>query len=395
MKFTANQKRLLDLVAYVVKHTSAVLGSGYILIEVTEDNRLHLHAYDGIACVHVSDDVPVDEPGSALVDGGYVLSAIRSMAKGDVTISGRKRLLFRQGELKRYAKTARVDTFPASPVIGDTLKASLETSELLTAIAAVSFTYTSELRPDLAGFCFDPSGHLVTTDAARLALYPLALEGDTTQSLLVAPALESAIKGAARLAGKVSGVSIRCTPPGWIEFALGGSPGIEVILQIASLGSSFPSQIIPIVQGLAVKADGTMITLAKAELERLLAHTLYIYQRTKGEVILNLAIEANGMRLRMKAPQGEVNDLLPAEVVGPDVSAQVHPLYLSQAVKACPGDNITLTMWSAYDPLYMIDGAGWVSILTPMGDATVAHQHAESRRERAGEAVETDDGGDF
>jgi len=395
MKFTASQKRLLDLVAYVVKYTSAALGSGYVLVDVTEDNRIHFHAYDGITCVHVSDDVPVDEPGSALVDGGYVLSAVRSMAKGDVAVSGKKRLLFRQGELKRYAKTARVDTFPASPVIGDTLKASLEASELLTAIAAVSFTYTSELRPDLAGFCFNPSGNLVTTDAARLALYPLKLEGATTESLLVAPALEQAIKGAAKLVGKISGVSIRCTPPGWIEFALGGPPGIEVVLQIASLGSSFPSQIIPIVQGLAVKAGGTMITLTKTELERALTHTLYVFQRTKGEVILNLAIEANGMRLRMKAPQGEVNDLLPAEVVGPEVNALVHPLYLSQAVKACPGDNITLTMWSAHDPLYMIDGAGWVSILTPMGNREVAAQHAASRRERAGEPAEADDDGDF
>ncbi|GAG49118.1 unnamed protein product, partial [marine sediment metagenome] len=73
----------------------------------------------------------------------------------------------------------------------------------------------------------------------------------------------------------------------------------------------------------------------------------------------------------------------------------VHPLYLSQAVNACPGDDVTFTMWSAFDPLYMINGSGWVSILTPMGDREVAAQHAASRRERAGEPVVVDDDGDF
>jgi len=226
-------------------------------------------------------------------------------------------------------------------------------------------------------------------------MIPLELTSNTPQSVLIAPDLIGALKGAVKLAGVVSGVSIRCNPSGWIEFALGGNPGIEVIMKVATLGTRFPD-VMGVVQMITAKPGGTIVTVPKVELERLLKLALFMFQRVTDSNVLSLSCTTDGVKLQLKNSLGEMDDFLPCEVVGPDVHALFHPMFIHQAVAACPGTNLTFTMWSEHDPLYLIDAAGWVSLLTPMGDKEVARKYDASRREAAGEpAVEDDEDTDF
>lgn len=399
MKFTCERQGILKVLGFITRRSRGsqivpmelMLAAGTLTFR-SANATMYLRA--GIQCTG-------DEDGTVLVDGALLCTCIKALPKGEISFGGKKRLRVSQGKRVRHVQTLSNDYAIITPKVGKQLEYTIDLAAFFSAMENVGFAVsTDDNRPILQSYYFsDALGAVIACDGLRAA-YSI-LDVPLSESFLLPAFVVTALKDVMKLGA--TEITMRCTPPGWLEF-----DADTYVIRAATLGGDYPTTAVSMGQTVPYQPNATVVYLPKAEWLSVLnmAHT-YADAAAKSQAsqMLTVTIQDDQTIIFEMAVTsvGDMKDALDAEIIGEPMVIGVHPTLLLQAIRRCPGENVSLHVWSPHKP-FMLQSDGWMVLQAPMGGQEVAERHAaamaERIREQAAEAEPPqwdweDEDGDF
>ncbi len=183
MKITVSQtdlQKALSLAANVIPAKTPMPNLSCVLLEAT-DSQLSISATSLDQSLRTKlGEVQITEPGKAAVPAAKLVSFVRSLPAGEVSIEEKDgTITVRSGKSMLSETGMNPDSFPAFPDLGDATGSSVPADILVEMIRSTSYAVSKdETRPALMGILWEikPTGlAMVATDAHRLARceYPL------------------------------------------------------------------------------------------------------------------------------------------------------------------------------------------------------------------------------
>lgn len=397
MRFTCDQQALYEALSYVSKYTTKITTrrAEQLLYLAVDDGILTLRGTSGGIYSTVNMPVPMETPGEALVDGILLLNIVSTMSLGDIDISGKKRLTFKQGQVTRRVSTGIVDDFPLPPKVSSEIDIEVDTNTFTDALSRVDFARSDTMvKPILRGYLldFDTLGMVVATDSQRMAYHTLGEgSGQFTFPSGGAEALSRGLKLC-----PTERVRIQTTPSKWTVLTLTNGI-IDVVIYVAALAGNYPTQVLSLVEKLKETPNATCITIDRDTLMPSLrmANTLSDFAgKASGSQAVRMIIE-DFMTLEMETQDGEMHDELECGISGDPVMVQMFPPHFLQILQTAPQDQIEIKVWSAFQPVLFTCGDDWAVIQAPVGDREVAEQWEKSKKESYGDDLDDTTGGDF
>lgn len=398
MKFVCDQQALCDALLYASRYTTKITTrrAEQLLYLAVDDGILTLRGTSGGIYSTVSMPIPIETSGEALVDGVLLLNIISTMSPGDVSISGKKRLTFKQGQVTRRVSTGVAEDFPLPPKVGSEIDIVVETEMFADALSRVDFARSDTMiKPILRGYLldFDDLGMAVATDSQRMAYNVLGEgSGQFTFSADGAEALSRGLKLC-----PTEKVRIQTTPGGWTALTITNGI-IDVIIYIAALAGNYPTQVLALVDKLKNLPNATCISINKDILipSLRMANTLSdLAGRASGSQAVQLIVDTDAITLEMSTQDGEMCDKLDCTVSGESMMVQMFPPHFLQILQAAPQEHIEIKIWSSFQPVLFTCGDDWAVVQAPVGDREVAEKWEKSKRETYGNSYEDASGGDF
>ena len=398
MKFTCDQQALCAALSYISKYTTKITTrrEEQLLYLAIDDGILTLRGTSGGIYSIVTMPVPMETFGEALVDGVLLLNIISTMSPGDVTISGKKRLTFKQGRITRRMSTGIVEDFPLPPKVSSDIDIEVDTSIFAEALSRVDFARSDTMiKPILRGYLldFDDLGMVVATDSQRMAYHTLGEgSGQFTFSSDGAETLGRGLKLC-----PTERVRIQITPSGWTVLTITNGI-IDIIIYVAALAGNYPTQVLSLVEKLKETPNATCITIDKNVLlpSLKMACTLsdLAGKASGSQAVKLIVVDELSITLEMKTQDGEMHDELGCNIIGDPVMVQMFPPHFLQILQTAPQDQVEIKIWSAFQPVLFTCGDGWAVIQAPVGDREIAEQWEKSKKETYGEEEDVS-GGDF
>lgn len=199
MKFTVNRDELLFSINHVSKALSAKVqmpAMSGILMEVEKD-ILYLTATNSDISIKVSvlqgENLQIEEPGSVLLPGKYLLDAVRKIDSKDITFA-----IFEETILKIYAYKSNISmnildktNFPMLTFDESNVVVNLKSEQLKRIIRKTSFaTSLSESKSVLMGVHLTVENteiQSVATDSFRLARKKIVLDKNNPKTSVIIP----------------------------------------------------------------------------------------------------------------------------------------------------------------------------------------------------------------
>jgi DNA polymerase III sliding clamp (beta) subunit (PCNA family) len=399
MKFTCDQQALYEALVYISKYTTKITTrrEEQLLYMAIDDSILTLRGTSGGIYSTVTMPVPMEISGEALVDGVLLLNIVSTMSLGDVTISGKKRLTFKQGQITRRVSTGIASDFPLPPKVSSEIDIEVDTSIFTEALSRVDFARSDTMiKPILRGYLldFDGLGMVVATDSQRMAHHTL---GEGSGQFTFPSAGAEALSRGLKLC-PAERVRIQTTPSRWTVLTL--TNGImDVIIYVAALAGNYPTQVLSLVEKLKETPNATCITINKNVLlpSLKMANTLsdLAGKASGSQAVKLIVINESYITLEMGTQDGEMHDELECDISGDAVIVQMFPPHFLQILQTAPQDQIEIRIWSPFQPVLFSCGDDWTVIQAPVGDRGVAEQWEKSKKETYGDDLEETPGGDF
>jgi len=393
MNFLCDQQVLCDVITYISRYATKITTrrEEQLLFLSVDDGILTLKGTSGAIYSVVSAPVEMKEPGESLVDGSLLLSIASTMAPGDITISGKKRLTLKQGKAVRRVSTGIAEDFPLAPKVGLDTDIVIDAGMLVEAFSRVDFARSiTMITPVLRGYFmdFDDLGMVVTTDSQRMAYHTLGK--GSGQFVLPADGAE-ALSRALKLC-PTNDVRIQATDLGWTLLTLTNGI-IDVLIYVAGVAGNYPTQVLGLVDKLMnSEEDATCLSISKGLLTPSvkMANVLSeVAGKASGEQSLRIIVDGD-ITLEMKTSEGDMCDKIDGEIVGGPISMLVSPAHLLQLIQTAPEDRIDIKMWSPFQPMLFTSGESWVVVQAPLGDREAVEQWEKRQQED-----NIDNSGDF
>ena len=397
MKFTCDQQALCEALLYISKYTTKITTrqAEQMLYLAVDDNILNLRGTSSGLYSTVDMPVPMETPGEALVDGALLLNIISTMSPGDISISGKKRLTFKQGQVTRRVSTGIAADFPLPPKVSSEIDIEVDTNVFTDALSRVDFARSDTMvKPILRGYLldFDNLGMVVATDSQRMAYHTLGEGlGQFTFPSEGAEALGRGLKLCPTERVRIQTASSR-----WTVLTLTNGI-IDIAIYVAALAGNYPTQVLSLVEKLKETPNATCVSINKNVLipSLKMANTLSDLAGTaSGSQAVRLMVE-DFITLEMETQDGEMHDELGCDVSGDPVFVQMFPPHFLQILQTAPQDQIEIKIWSPFQPVLFTCGDDWAVIQAPVGDRDTAEQWEKSKKETYGDDLDEPVGGDF
>jgi len=402
MKLLCEQKKLKGTLAFL---TRGKRGNDILPMELKlEGDVLTLCCSDGILYASAKMQCVGKEDGIVTVDGVLLNTCVKSLPSGDVSIGGKKRLRVASGKGKRVRNVATLseDYGVVRPVTGDEVEFDIQLKDLLAAIESVGYAIGDGAdRPILQNLFFSTVlGAVGACDGLRSAF--ATLDNPPASAFTLPYFTVPTFKAMLKLG--VDKITVRCTPPGWLEFDAG-----DFTICAATYAGVYPSESLErMATTIPAQPNSTVAYLPKSEwLPVLRLAKTYADAAAKQQVsqVLTITLDNGTISFDMEVTNvGDMKDTIAAEVIGDPVSVGVHPTLLLQAINNCPADNddasLAISIWDPTRP-FMLQCEGWMSLTAPMVGQAAALKQAEETAERIREQAEAarppwnDDDGDF
>jgi len=381
MKLMIDQKMFSDVVAFLASYTAKVIleiGMGNIYLEARADNLLDCRVTNGKVYLQALIPAIVSDPGAALVCPKLLTGVLTSMRPGDLAISGKRRLTFKQTGLDRRLATRSMDIFPAMPITsGEMETTTIDIDVLLEKMATIVYAIGKEdmptviNTPTLQGIYLDLEiGMAVTSDGYRAAMVEFP-RGEYNPLLLMPQGID-ALKRAQRISIlRANSVEIGTEENGWNSFR---TNNLNIFTNVwAGTHPATPE---------AVEAwlpdNPTVIGVRKKDLIGSLKLAASFGKKIWGVV---LEVENGALRLGIETEAGKQDDIIPGTIDGPDTIVKTSPAFLLEAVKYAPEEEIELRIKDPSSPICVAAGE-YLSVQVPMGDQAVVDAWDEKRAEK-------------
>jgi len=372
VKFTIDRDKLSSRLAVA----GCVRNTAWMGLTVSGDV---LRIQTGDSEIYVATDIPVTdaEDGVVLVDRKLLSTCVTTLDAGDVSIgTTKKRLRVQQGSRRRYIQTGDPDLLPIEPKIGNQIDVTFPIRDLLGCMRRVCFALNRESKSFtysvLSGFYFDADDNKIfTADNVRMAFS--SLPGPIQESFLASPLCENALASMAKITD--DDVTLRCTPPGWIELRTDG-----VTMRIASIGGTYPIDSVRNVCSLLDTPSAVVVTAEKDRLEPLLHMATELGKQAM--LMLNMNPDDQTVTFRMDVSGAGMDDTL-SEVTctgQESILVGLNPSYFNQAVRAIPGEFVNILAYSDHQPIIVQDDDLTV-IQMVMGKVDVAEKYRNLQKE--------------
>jgi DNA polymerase-3 subunit beta len=351
MKFRCERDDLLEAVQFVSRaiSTRATLPvlSG-LRVDANESGQVLLAATDLELTMQTSFQAGVDEPGQAIVPGRLFGEMSRSLAPGQVSVSGGEgEIEIDSGRGRFRVKALAADDYPSLPIEereGDTesIGITIDANQLAQGLSqVVRSASTDESRQILTGVLWEiESGNLTlaATDSYRLSVRNITVEGGPAElKKVVLPARALAELGRALQGGSKSLRAL--VKENLMSFTLeatgdGGSAAGSSVIGTRFIEGEFPNyrQLIP--QGypnrLVVDRDALLDVTKRVGL--LAQNNLPVKLRLDNE----LEISAHTPDV------GEGQEVLDAEYNGESLVIAFNPTFLNDGASAIASDRLVL-----------------------------------------------------
>ena len=399
MKFTCDQRALHEALVYISKYTTKITTrrEEQLLYMAVDDGILTLRGTSGGIYSTVTMPIPMETLGEALVDGMLLLNIVSTMSPGDISISGKKRLTFKQGKVIRRVSTGIAGDFPLPPKVSSEIDIEVDTSVFTEALARVDFARSDTMvKPILCGYLldFDALGMVVTTDSQRMAYHTLGEgSGQFTFPSEGAEALSRGLKLC-----PTERVRIQTTPSRWTVLTLANGI-IDIVIYVAALAGNYPTQILSLVKKLKETPNATCVSIDKNILipSLKMACTLsdLAGKASGSQAVRLIVINESYITLEMETQDGEMHDEVNCDIRGDAVMVQMFPPHFLQILQTAPQDQIVIKIWSPFQPVLFTCSDDWAVIQAPVGDRDTAEQWEKSKKETYGEDLDDPTGGDF
>ena len=399
MKFTCDQQALYEALSYASRYTTKITTrrAEQLLYLAVDDGILTLRGTSGGIYSTVNMPVPMETSGEALVDGALLLSIISTMSSGDISVSGKKRLTFKQGQVTRRISTGIAEDFPLPPKVSSEIDIVVDTDIFAEALSRVDFARSDTMvKPILRGYLldFNDLGMVVATDSQRMAYHAL---GDGSGQFTFPSEGAVALSRGLKLC-PTERVRIQTTPSKWTVLTLTNGI-IDVAIYVAALAGNYPTQVLSLVGKLKENPNATCISIDKDTLlpSLKMANTLSdLAGKASGSQAVRMVIDnETHITLEMETQDGEMHDEIECSISGDSVMVQMFPPHFLQILQTAPQDQIEMKIWSPFQPVLFTCGDDWTVIQAPVGDREVAEQWEKSKKETYGKDVEEAPGGDF
>ena len=399
MKFTCDQQALHEALVYISRYTTKITTrrEEQLLYMAIDGSILTLRGTSGGIYSTVTMPVPMETSGEALVDGVLLLNIVSTMSPGDISISGKKRLTFKQGQVTRRVSTGVAEDFPLPPKVSSEIDIEVDTSVFADALSRVDFARSDTMvKPILRGYLldFDNLGMVVATDSQRMAYHTLGKgSGQFTFPSEGAEALSRGLKLC-----PTERVRIQTTPSKWTVLTLTNGI-IDVVIYVAALAGNYPTQVLSLVGKLKENPNATCISIDRNTLMPSLkmANTLsdLAGKASGSQAVRLIVVNESYITLEMETQDGEMHDEMSCDIRGDTVMVQMFPPHFLQIIQTAPQDQIEMKIWSPFQPVLFTCGDDWTVIQAPVGDREVAEQWEKSKKETYGDNLDDPTGGDF
>lgn len=350
MKFQADQDALASAVAWVARalplRPPAPVLAG-VLIDAQQDGTVELAAFDYEVSGRIRFDAEVTEPGTALVSGKLLNDIAKALPAKPVTVEvdGAK-VKISCDKAKFTLPTMPTDEYPTLPPL-PTIRGMFDRADFERAVSQVAIAASrDETVPLLTSIRMeidDDKVTLLSTDRYRLAVKQFDWEPTepnyTSAALIKAKIMSDAAKNLGIGGDK-------------IEFALENDGGAELVGFTAG-GRQSTSQLIdgeyPPVMRLFPEATPIHAVIGTSALIDAVGRVALVADR-------NAPIKLNFSegQVELEAGQGddaEATEVLPAELVGEDITVAFNPQYLIDGLRSQDSPFVRLSFTHPTKPV--------------------------------------------
>ena len=385
MKLSCSQTELKKTLAFLMRGTRS---KDIVPLELSlVGDQLTLSCTDGTLYARATIPCVGKKDGVVRVDGTFFTTCIKSLPGKVITIGGEKRLRLAHGKRIRHIPVLSDDYAVVIPKVNDTLEIKFDMDDLINGMSVVKPSIGEDKGRIILNnfyFCAELNA-VIACDGLSSAFYMLDKELGTSFTLPVS--VMDTLKAMTKL--NVKTVTIRGALDSWVEI-----DGGDYIIRAATIAGTYPADaLIAMSNTIPNQPNGTVGYLPKAEwLSVLRLAQDYATQAAKQSLseMLTIRMLDDNIQFSMQVTNvGELNDILPAKIIGPPTEIGVHPMLLLRALSGCPinetDDSLSISVWNPARP-YMMQSEGWMYLAAPMVGPAAAASQAQEKAARLRES---------
>jgi DNA polymerase-3 subunit beta len=377
MKFRCERDDLLEAVQFASRaiSTRATLPvlSG-LRVDATEAGQVILAATDLELTMQTSFQAGVDEPGQAIVPGRLFGEMTRSLAPGQVSVSGGEgEIEIDSGRGQFRVKALAADDYPSLPIEdregdADTITITIDAATLAEGLSQVVRSASGdESRQILTGVLWEiESGNLTlaATDSYRLSVRNINVEGGPAElKKVVLPARALGELGRALQAGAKSVRAL--VKENLMAFTLEGSNGEGSAQGSSMIGTRFIEGEFPNYRQLIPQGYPNKLTVDR---DALLDVTKRVGLLAQNNLPVKLRLD-NELEISAHTPDvGEGQEVLDAEYDGESLVIAFNPQFLNDGASAIASNRLVLQAADGLKPaiLHSEGDEGFTYLLMPV-----------------------------
>lgn len=352
MKFTCPKNTLSDAINNVlpaVSSKSTLIALEGILIQC-KNNELNLTGYN--LELGITKTIPVEnsDDDAIILNASLLSNIINKMPDGMITVSSDEKLLtiIECNQVKFTILGMNSDEFPEIPSLNDDNKFSLPYFLLKNMISQTLFAVAqTDQTPVHTGSLFEIKDgilNIVSVDGYRLALRKEKVNiSDNYKFVVPGKTLAEIVKLLSRL-GTNDEEQVNITVSSkHISFCMGGYVVISRLLE----GDFLDYQ-----NAIPKDAQTEVILETKLFLDSINRASIIINERAKSPI--KSTFFDNNIKIFCETALGKVDEFLPCEITGPEVTIGFNNKYMADALKASECDKISIRINGPVSPMVLV-----------------------------------------
>lgn len=353
MKFSCNKKDLSEAINNVlpaVTTKTTLIALEGILMQC-ESNSLKITGYNLELGIAKSVEVNSSENGSIILNATLLANIINKMPDGVVSFTTDEKLLtvIECNEVEFTILGLNAEEYPDMPSISNEKEFSISHHLLKNMISQTLFSVAqNDQNPILTGSLFDIKDsilHIVSVDGVRLALRKEKINvNDNFNFVVPGRTLGEIVKLLSRLSIDEEEENLKISVSNkHISFSINGYIIISRLLEgnFLDYETAIP------------KETQTVITIETKEfLDSINRASIIINERAKSPI--RCSFENDNIKLFCETSIGKINDIIKAQIEGPEVKIGFNNRFMADALKASECEKVKLELNGPISPIKII-----------------------------------------
>lgn len=354
MKFSCSKKELSETINNVlpaVSSKSSLTSLEGFLMKVSE-NILTITGYNLELGIIKKIEIENGSDGQIILNASLLANIINKMPDGEVFFSSDEKLLtvIKCGEAEFTILGMDAEEYPDMPIISDEKEINISKELLKNMISQTLFCVAqSDQNPTLTGSLFnikDGMLFIVSVDGVRLALRKEKInEADNFQFIVPGKTLAEILKLLSRFStedGEEENTKISVSSK-HISININGYILISRLLE---------GEFLDYENAIPKENSTTVIIDTKEFLSSINRASIIINERAKSPIKCTFSEE--NVKIFCETPIGKINDIVKAEIEGPEVKIGFNNKYMADALKASESEKLKIQINGPISPIKIV-----------------------------------------